>query len=63
LEQLAGQVGPSALACALQYVSSKLGLDAKAAPAPVKADYALRSQRARDFIASHGWTFAQAAPQ
>lgn len=51
-----------AVACAMQYLTSKLGFDARAAESPaLKAEYSRRSNLLREFIGDQGWTFAGGA--
>lgn len=51
-----------AVACAMQYLTSKLGFDARAAESPaLKAEYSRRVNVLRAFIDDQGWTFAGGA--
>jgi len=63
LADLATDIGPSALACAVHYLADKLGFDAAHAESPaVRADYVKRAELARAFIQEQGYTFAGEPP-
>jgi len=57
LEGLAVDVGPKALACAIQYVSLKLKFDADHAAGDVAARKDAEAKVAADYIAQHGLLF------
>lgn len=59
LAGLAVDVGPPALACALQYLTGKFASDALNANTPqASAEYQKRRDLAAEFIAQQGYTFA-----
>ncbi len=62
LEGLGLDIGPDALACAYQYVASKLDFDAAHSTGDVAAERARRASIARQAIAAHGYTYASPGP-
>lgn len=63
LTSLAVEVGPEAVACAVQYLASKLGFNAQHADTPEqRANFGQRVDIARAFIEQQGYTFASGPP-